>query len=467
MTGSGLWNFEMTRTIQTSLRGTLIAAGLIFVFAPARAEEDAPVKKASTADYSGSLRGTYDFRGQGPYSDHDVYGYWILSGRNLADKHVDFHTSGRLHSDLDGAGESYADDPFISLEDTDRYGGNRLLQFYVDLHDQKKKALLRAGRQYVDIADYIQMDGLQAMLFENQQLGGRVFAGQPVSYYSSIVGDLFGGASLVGKPWNGNRSRVTYARYYDDSVGESDDHFFFDVRQQVAETVRARAYLSVMNDDVRMGGGDLYYMSLSERVFDAVLGARRWGEYDASTRVYSPLVQTLGDQEPYTTAYGRFTSQLLDWLYLSPGAYWRYPDESNATNRGYERYDMSFIFEPYKSLNATIALEYWDVEESDRFMGVSGDIRYKQGRLWEVSAGAAYVDYTYFQFSDFSVIAEDVTVDLDGTRVERSPFAFTYFLRGKWNISKHTALRVSGELEDDSDEEDLGYRVRASFEVRL
>ncbi len=459
----------MNASTQRSLCGTLLTAGLFLVFTGVHAEEQAEMETPSKAVYSGSFRGTYDYRSLGKYDDQDVYGYWYLRGRDLADERVDIYTSGRLHSDIDGTGSSYADDPFVGLDDTSRKDGYRLLQLYVDIHDRKNTMLVRIGRQYVDVADYIQMDGLQGMLFENKKLGGRAFVGQPVSFYSSISGDVFGGASLVGRPWQGNRSRVTYARYYDDSVSESDEHYFFDVRQRMAESVRARGYLSVMNENVRMGGGDLYYVSFEEKVFDAVLGARRWGEYDASTRVYSPMVQVLGDLEPYTTAYGRFTRQVLDWLYISPGAYWRYPDHTDATNRGYERYDLSLIYEPYDSLSASIAVEYWDIEEDESFTGVSGDIRYRHNRLWEVSAGAAYVDYTYYQFSDFSVVTDDgaIVSDLDGTRVERSPYAFTYFLRGKWNISKHTALRISGEVEDDSDEDDLGYRLRTSFEVRL
>jgi len=445
------------------LYGYLLSAGLFLVPRPVQAKE--PVQPS----YTGSLRGTYDYRGLGEYDDHDGYAYWYLRGRNLSDGHVDIYTSGRLHSDLDGSGSSFVDDPFISLEDTSSQDEVRLLQLYIEMHDQKNTMALRFGRQYVDIADYIQMDGVQGMLFENQKLGGRVFLGRPVSYYSSTDNDSFAGASLVGKPWDGNRSRITYARYEDDNASAADDHYFFDVRQQVMEEVRMRAYLSVMNEDVRMGGLDLYYMSLADKVFDAELGVRRWGEFDAKTRAYSPLVQALGDLEPYTTGYGRFTAQMLSWLYLSPGAYLRYPDESNPTNRGYERYDLSFIFEPIEALNATIALEYWDVEDDDRFFGVTGDIRYRHRRIWEVSLGAAYLDYTYFQFSDFSLTADggSTIVGDDGTRVEVSPFAFTYFLRGKWNITKKMALRLSGEIEDDSDEDDLGYRIRTSFEVRL
>ena len=120
-------------------------------------------------------------------------------------------------------------------------------------------------------------------------------------------------------------------------------------------------------------------------------------------------------------------------------------------------------------MSATLALEYWDVEDDDRFFGVTGDIRYRHRKIWEVSLGAAYLDYTYFQFSDFTISADggSIVAGSDGTRTEVSPDAFTYFLRGKWNISKKMALRLSGEIEDDSDEEDLGYRIRTSFEVRL
>lgn len=453
----------MRKLIKQSLCGNLLAAGLFLVSIPGHGAE--PAK----ADFSGSVRATHDYRALGEFDDSDGYAFWYLRARNLADKRIDFYTSGRLHQDLDGAGNSFTNDPFISLEDTSLQDSVRVLQLYIDLHDRKNRMNLRGGRQYVDIADYIQMDGLQAMLFENQKLGGRVFMGQPVSYYTSISGDLFGGVSLVGTPWQGNRSRATYARYQDDSIGEADNSYFFDVRQQVAEEIRSRAYLSVMNDDVRMGGIDCYYMSLEDKVFDAMVGARRWGEYNAYTRAYSPLVQTLGDQEPFTTAYGRVTSQILPTFYLSPGVMLRYPDESNYTNRRFERFDLDFIYEPFDAFSASVALEYWNVESEDSFLGLSGDLRYRHHRVWEVSLGAAYLDYTYFQFSDFSLTADggSTIVGEDGTRIEVSPYAFTYYLRGKWNINKHLALRISGEIEDDSYEEDVGYRIRTSFEVRL
>ncbi len=443
----------------------LLSAGLAFGVLPSQGGEG-----SVQPDVSGSFRATYDYRGLGSYDDHDAYGFWYLRGRNLADKRVEIYTSGRLHSDLDGdSSSSY--DPFGSIDDGEQ-GKLRLLQFYVDVHDPEKRMAMRYGRQYVDVADYIQMDGAQAMLFENGRLGGRVFLGKPVSDYSSVAGDAFGGVSLVGRPWWGNVSRATYAQYHDGSESATDDGIFLDMKQQVSDELRSRAYLSLMNEDIRMGGADLYYISMSDQVFDAMLGVRRWGDYDAYSRVYSPLIDALGDEEPYTTAYGRFTTELLPWLYLSPGAMVKQPDDSDFTNRSFERYDLNFILEPSDALTASVALEYWDVEESDSFFGLSGDIRYRYRRLWEVSAGAAYVDYSYYQLSDYSVVTDDnqappLIDPLDGTRVERSPDAFTYFLRGRWNISERTSLLLAGEIEDDSEETDLGMRVRTSIEVRL
>ena len=446
---------------RTSLCATLLGAGLFLFSALARGETTA------APDFYGSLRASYDYRSLGDYEDHDVYGFWHLRGRNLADKRVEIYTSGRVHSDLDGT-SSDAYDPFGGIDDGSK-GDLRLLQFYVDIHDRKNEKGVRYGRQYVDVADYIQMDGAQVRLFEQQAIGGRVFLGRPVSDYSSVSGDLFLGASLVGRPWEGNRSRVTYARYQDDSESANDDHVFLDAKQQLGDEVRGRAYLSVMNEDVRMGGADLYYVSLSDHVLDAVLGVKRWGDYQAGSRVYSPLVDIMGDVEPYTTAYGRITTEVLPWFYLSPGAMMKQPDDSDFANRRFERYDLNFIFEPAEGLSASIALEYWDVEENDRFFGVSGDIRYRYRRLWEVSVGAAYVDYTYFQLPEFTLTPAggDTRIGDDGTRIETSPDAYTYYLRGRWNITENTALRLSGEIEDDSFEDDLGYRVRTSFEVRL
>ena len=445
------------------------SAGLLLACGGARAQDG--LFSDPTPDLSGNLRAVYDYRRLGDDKDTDTYGYWTLRGRNLGKGRLEVYTSGRLHYDFDDPSQplSLAEDPYIGMEDTSDEDEVRLLQLYGDLHTRDDRIALRAGRQYVDIADYIQMDGAQLMLFEQDSVGGRVFGGQPVSFYTPISGDLFGGASLVGRPLPGNRSRVTFARYEDDSRDATDEHFFLDTQQYVRDAFRARAYLSMMNDEFRMGGADLYYFSTGDDVFDIALGGRRWGEYTAETRAYSPLVEVLGAQEPYTYVYGRLTKELVPRILLSPGGAYRIPDDSDAQNREFRRFDISLIFEPSSSLSASVAVDYWDVEQDDTFLGLSGEVRYRFKRIWELTAGAAYLDYQYLTFSDFSLVADggDTVVTEDGTLIEVSPDAYTYFLRGRWNITPHYAVRLEGELEDDSTEEDLGYRLRASIEVRL
>ena len=442
----------------------LLFAGLFYCAVSAQGEE------SDKTAWSGSLRAAYDYRELGAYEDHDAYGFWSLRGRGLAGERAEVYASGRLHSDLDGTGGS-SFDPFSSLDQSSR-DDVRLFQLYVDLHSRDKEVRLRSGRQYVDVADYLQMDGLQLMLYEDGIFGGRVFMGMPAGDYTSIDDDFrgfFGGVSLVGRPFKGNRSRATYARYEDESESGADDHAFVDLYQQVMDELSIRSYLSIMNGDVRMGGADLYYVSLEEKVFDAAFGVRRWGDYTIETRAYSPLIQVLGDNEPYTTAYGRLTTQLMPMIYLSPGAMIRRPDDSNAGNLDFDRYDINLIFEPFDALSVSAAFEHWDVEGDERFQGVSGDIRYRHRKLWELSVGAAYADYTYLRLPDLSLVAVtgDTRVTEDGTRIETSPYVYTYYLRGRWKLSEKTALRISGEVEDESDADDLAYRIRTSFEVRL
>ena len=121
---------EMKDFTKSSSCRSLLVAGLFLVWVPVHGAE--PAK----ADYSGSLRASHDYRGLGEYNDSDAYAYWYLRGRNLADKRVDIYTSGRFHEDLDGSGNSYTNDPFISLEDTSLKDSVRVLQLYLDLQPE-------------------------------------------------------------------------------------------------------------------------------------------------------------------------------------------------------------------------------------------------------------------------------------------------------------------------------------------
>lgn len=426
-----------------------------------------PVTQARTWDVSGRLRAVYDYRSMGDDTDEDLYGYWYLNAKKLADGHLDLYASGRHRSDLNGAGTSYADDVYTSSSDSNGDQDTRLLQLYADLHDRDGDVSLRAGRQYIDAADYVQVDGAQLALFEPRAFGGRVFFGNPVSFYSPVSGDRFGGVSLTAKPWEGGDARLTYARYEDDSEDAADDNLFASVRQRVADALQMRAQASLMNGDFRMGGLDLWYFGV-DRVSDVLLGVRHWGSYSADSRVYSPLYEVLGKSQPYTYLYARTTQEIAPWFLVSPGAAWQImdPADEDAYNNSYGHYDVSFIFEPSRSIDASLAVEYWDVEDGDRFVGFSGEVRYRRARTWEIAGGAAYMDYQYRQYSDFSYtsVGGDIIVTEDGTTSRSSPDVFTYFARCKWRFTPHWMVRLQGDVEDDSMESDLAYRGRVSLE---
>lgn len=418
------------------------------------------------------LRLEYEYREQGSSDDSDAYGRFYTSGRNYWSGKADFYVSMRLHSDLDNSSSdgSLDDDLYYSVDDADGVTEDRLLQAYADLHSRNKQLALRGGRQYVEIADYMQMDGAQLILRENSPIGGRIYGGHPVSYYTTVSGDYAGGMSVIGKPWEGNQSRFTFANYHDDSEDDTDHNYYVDLRQKWTETLRSRGQVSVLNEDFRMARADMYYLS-EEGETDFNLGGSYWGSFDAKTRAYSPLYEVLGEQDPYSYGYARLTQQILPHWLISPGVSLRFADtngENDQNNRDYSNFDVTLIYEPTRAFNASISLEYWEVEDSDSFSGISGELRYRNGRIWEVSGGASYSEYTYDTYSDFSYTSSGGQTQFSesGTVIEESPFVKTYFIRGKWRIIKSLTLRAQFDIEDDDIADDLAYRGRGSIEVR-
>lgn len=420
--------------------------------------------------FSGQFRTVYRYRSYDGERDSDLYEYFYLRGRELAGGRLDAYASGKLYWDLDDASTDFGDDIYAGAEDLDGDFEDRIYQLYVDGHDKQKRYRLRVGRQYVDAADSLHLDGAQVLIMEDGVIGGRVFYGQPVSYYSSVSHDHAGGFSLVGKPWSGNRSRLTGTLYHDHSADETDTLLVFHSRQEWEPAIQSRLRASLLNDDFQMAGLDLYYLPPDDDL-TCIAGLHRWGSFDADTRAYSPLYRVLGELNPYTYAYARMTIGVFSWLQVSPGLAARLVDSSDqdAHNRDYRHGDLTLTFEPNRAWDISLSGEYWDVEEGDRFFGLSGDVRYRHKRIWEVSAGAAYVDYEYERDSDFSYTFNGgaTQISADGTRIDVSPDAYTYYLRGKWNINKILSVRIRGEVEDYSPENEHSYAGRLSSVVRF
>ena len=418
--------------------------------------------------YEGQVRLDYDYRSQGDSKDSDFYGSWYGGAHDLGNGYLDFYASGRAHRDLDGS--SLYDGTFRSPDDARGVTENRLQQAYLDAHDRNSDLQVRLGRQYIDEADFLQLDGGLVSLFDNGKLGGNAYFGVPVSYYLPVTGDLAGGASLVGRPWTGNRTRFTYADYYDHSADQSDHNFFVDLQQELSDAVRTRAQASILNGDFRMAYVDCSYFA-PDGSTDAHIGGSRWGEFDAKTVAYSPLYQQFGVQQPYTFLYAKLSYAITPKWMISPGISANRADDSgqNFSNRDYSDYDLTLIYAPIKALSTSVSLHYWNVDGGDSLLGLNGEIRYRYRRLWEISAGSAYVQNTYNSYSDiaYSINGGQTVFQENGTVTKETPYSLSYFLRTRWNFTPRTSLRLEGSIEDDKEVSALSYELRSSLQVRL
>jgi len=416
---------------------------------------------------------TYRLRSQEGDSDSDFYDYRVLRASDLLDGRLDAYFSGRLHRDLDGTTHALAKDPFVSVEERDEGWEDQIYQLYADLHPPEREFGLRVGRQYVEQADWLHIDGGQLRLFDKGPLRAKGFFGRPVSYYSPTSGDWTGGVSLEGRLGRDSRMRLGYVRYEDDSLEQDDDRYVLDAWQRFGDEIRTHGRLSFLDDRLQTASLDFIYFSLDGK-FDAVLGVRHWGGFEGESLEYSPLFNVLGELEPYTYVSGRCTMAVNAWLSVSPGAAGRFVRGSSrdARNRQYGNYDLTLIFEPDRQWTISVAGQYWDVSGDDRFWGLTGEIEYRPSRIWQASVGTAYLDYEYHRNSDYGYSFEngDIRGGFDGTTnyvTSISPDAYTVFARAKVKLTEWVSLRVDGEIEDDSGEDDLFYGLRTSLVLRF
>lgn len=461
-------------------RARLAACGVLLALAnlglapqSARAQmvTAAPPQAVETT-YDARIRMDYEFRSQDGQQESDLYSYFSGGVHNMGHGWLDVYMSGMAFQDLSRHpnSSSLATNMFAGLDDANGVRNFRLFQLYGDLHDPAGNVHLQAGRQYLDVADYILVDGGQLLLFENEQIGGRVFYGKPVSFYTSQADDTAYGLSVVGRPWDGNRTRLTYARV-SSSQGTNDANYYIDSQQTFSDTVRGRVQASLLNDKFRMARADCYYFAPDGKT-DAYIGASRWGAYDAATLAYSPLYDILGKQEPYSYAYARVSREVFPHVVVSPGVSWRRADGSSQpyNNQDYRDFDLTLTYEPVKAFSASLSGHYWALSGDSHFVGFSGDVRYRYDRQLEFSAGTSYVQYSYETYSDISYVSDGfggVVATDDPTTGRESPNAYTYFLRARWKINRHLTFRAEGDVEKDSTASSLGYRARVSIEASL
>ena len=436
------------------------------------AADDVPSRRSwLDTNLSGRSKTVYHYRSAGEERDEDFYQYLFFRAKGLSPRQLDVYFSGRYHDDLDGTSDSLGNDLFTSAEDLEDVDELHVYQLYIDAHTGNQRVKMRTGRQYVDVAESLHIDGIQFRFSEDGVFGGRVFFGLPVSYYSDVNHDNAAGASIVGRPWYGNKLRVTTTLYSDNSEDVVDFHHALDVNQRFNGDLRARLRGAVLNDEMNRVGADAFYFP-GDLDFDCVGGVHRWGGLGDATRAYSPLYRILGRRDPYTYYYLRVYYNMLPWLWISPGAAFRsleHSSDGDSRNRNYANYDLTFVIEPFEGWSVSLAGEQWDVDGGDSFFDVSAEIEFRFHKLWEISAGADHVAYEYEQYSDYSYSGSlgDIRISKDGASVESSPDAYTYFMRARWNVTKWLSLRLRGEIEDNSEEEEKTYRGRSTVVLKF
>ena len=356
--------------------------------------------------FQGRIRLDYDYQALGSAHDSDLSAYWNGDVQDVGGGLLDFYFSGKQHRDFNGT-----DSTFWSLDGDGSARDSRLLQGYLDAHDRAQILSLRAGRQYITEGDSVHIDGARAAANENGTLAALAYYGRPVSYYTSTADDRAGGVSLVGRPWTGSTLRLTLSEYDQDDIDEQDQNTLFVLEQSVTAALQAYARASILNGDFRMAGADLYFF-VPETDSDIRIGGTRWGDYDARTRFYMPYNRQLGKAEPYSYLYARGDYSLDTKWMLSPGISTKRVDGGGEpyANENYIDYDLTLTFEPTKALSASLSLQYWDMENGNDFTGLSGEVRYRRGRVWEVSVGSYFADYYYTAEYELS------TVDYGGNR---------------------------------------------------
>ena len=414
-------------------------------------------------------RATFRYKDMGGDKDADFDDYWYARGRNLFAGRLDTYFSGRLQIDLNSRSNSLANDLFTSVEDRESGWNDQVYQLYGDIHDVKKRFSLRFGRQYIIDAEALHIDGGLVNLFADEKFNLSLFYGQPVSYYSGTSDDWTGGTSISYRPWTGNRDRLTYIYYKNDSDSLDDNYFAFDVWQRIGTPFRTHGRLTVLDGDFHTGSLDFRYYGI-ENNFDGFLTASYWNGLSQESREFSPIFSVFGELEPYTYITTGFSWMLTPWLSVSPTLAGRFVDaaDKNLANRDYRHYFLTFVLTPIQNWTYSISGNYWDVNDGDRFWGTTGEVKYRSPQDWDFALGTSYMDWQYSVISDFtySLNYSDLAVNDDGTATRISPDVYTVFTRIKYKLSDKFSLRIKGEIENNSVESATIYGIRTALVVR-
>ena len=392
----------------------------------------------------GSLYSEYRLRHRDGESDQDLYEYLTLRVKDIVPGHVSAYLSMRWHEDLDGIGHyGYADDMFLDLDDA-RDIDDQIYNLWVDIKSEGDAVRLRVGRQYIDEAEWLHLDGAALRVRPARDWELLAFGGRPVTFYSGTSGDWAAGAGATWRYRPTGRGRLLFYHYDQESV--DNNRLMLEVWDRFANRLRMHSKFSLLDGDA-----DIFFIEGSLDIHECGIQidaqySRLFDTRENEALPWNPLYAALGDLQSYHYGSLRAIKFWGEMWTLSGGVSGKSVDgdDENATNQDYASYDVSLGFHPTPQWDFTLTAMRWEAEGENRLNGFYGDITWRPVREFEISAGAGTVDYVYEYYDD--ILFQD--------DYRRTPDARSYYVKARWRPRERLSVGVRAELEDDVDLED-------------
>ncbi|PKN66061.1 MAG: hypothetical protein CVU57_07735 [Deltaproteobacteria bacterium HGW-Deltaproteobacteria-15] len=441
-----------------------IATGAIFLTSPDPVHSEEKSKGQWFRDhFSLENRITYRARSYAyGYRDADIYDHWYAEGRNLFQNRLDVYFSGRVDKDLEGHSGS-----FPEWEGKSSGFEGDIYQLYGDIHSEKSGLGLRFGRQYVEEADGLHLDGgvLRFGLYGGWSM--RAILGRVVDEGGWFEEQWAYGLSLSGSLWKGNANRLTAV--YFDRESESITRYSLDTWQRFGNA-RVQMGADFLDRELETTSLNLAYFP-EEGNLDAFLSISYWAGLNKDVFGNAYLSKLFGAVQPYTFATARLTWRALSWLSISPYVAGRESsgEGDGGINRDYRRYGLTFTFNPHPHWTLSLTGDYWGVRSGDRFFGVTGEVEYHPSKDFWFSFGTGYLNYRY-ELNEglaYASLPGDVTASDYGTITRVSPDVYSAFGRIRYKINDYLSIRLNGEIEKDTLEKDYSWSILTALVIRF
>ena len=404
---------------------------------------------AMAETFRGELTARYRDRwGSSGWEDEDLFSYLRLSYGEDGDRNVAGAVSLRWDADL-LASANEIDDGSDDL---------RVYYAYLDL-GKSQRFDLRLGRQYLDEAEGFHLTGAKAIYnapWKHLRFG--LFAGQPVSYYSSVDGDEHaGGLTWSLRPAERANLRGSWIHLEE----ELDDGDVVTLAYRQALGQGSNLYATARTLDFEVFNGLLGGTWRVEPLDLLLTGSyRRQEDTNASSsRYFGDLSTIIGPSRPYQQLTVNVSRPFRDLASLGVG-FSRRELLGDAESRGNQEFDRLFLDlvlteQALAGFVASANFSRWQTDRNDNST-LAGSLSRRLGEHLRLEAGSSYAKYDLRRVFD---VREEIPR-------ERFDVRSTY-LRGEWRVRERYRVRLDLDRTTDSTSDEAYYEAELRFGLDL